>query len=101
MRTDPKNARWRGTTTWKTNCGFHLKPDASFPRSFHRSAKVKPSVLRMAPEDACSTDMLVIVRWQGRRLAVPLSQLAAVNVDQSTAQALGDWQYWIAQGYGF
>ncbi len=58
-------------------------------------------VLRMAPEDACSTDILVIVRWQGRRLAVPLSQLAAVNVHQSTAQALGDWHYWIAQGYGF
>jgi Calcium binding len=58
-------------------------------------------VLRMAPEEACSTDMLVLIRWQGRKLAVPLSQLAAVNVHQSTAQALGDWHYWIAQGYGF
>ena len=34
----------------------------------------------MAPEDA--TDMLVPVRWQVRTMAVPLSQLAGVNVDQ-------------------
>src|SRR6266542_1424355 len=34
-------------------------------------------VLRMAPEDACAGDMLVLIRWQGRTMAVPLSQLAA------------------------
>ena len=58
-------------------------------------------VLRMAPEQSCSADMLVLIRWQGRKLAVPLSQLAAINVDQSTADALGDWHYWVAQGYLF
>ena len=58
-------------------------------------------VLRMAPEEACSADMLVLIRWQGRRLAVPLSQLAALHVDQSTADAIGNWHYWIAQGYLF
>jgi Calcium binding len=58
-------------------------------------------VLRMAPEDACFAEMLVLVRWQGRAMALPLSQLAVVNVDQSTAQAVGDWHYWVAQGYGF
>jgi Calcium binding len=58
-------------------------------------------VLRMAPEEACSADMLVLIRWQGRTLAVPLSQLAAVNVDQSTADAIGDWHYWVSQGYLF
>lgn len=47
----------------------------------------------MAPEDGCSADMLVPIRWQGRRMSVPLSQLAAVNVDQSTARAIGDWRY--------
>lgn len=48
-------------------------------------------VLRMAPEDACSADILVLTRW-GRTLAVPLSQLAGVNVDQPTAEAIGDWR---------
>ena len=45
--------------------------------------------------------MVVLIRWQGRTMAVPLSQLAAVNVDQSTADAIGDWHYWVAQSYGF
>ena len=58
-------------------------------------------VLRMAPQQACSADMLVLIHWQGRKLAVPLSQLAAIEVDQSTADAIRDWQYWIAQGYLF
>jgi Calcium binding len=39
-------------------------------------------VRRMAPEEACSSDMLVLIRWQGRNLAVPLSQLAAVDPDK-------------------
>jgi len=58
-------------------------------------------VLRMAPEVSCSVDMLVLIRWQGRKLAVPLSQLAPIDVDQSTADAIGDWHYWVAQGYLF
>jgi hypothetical protein len=56
-------------------------------------------VFRMAPEESCSADILVLIRWQGRRLAVPLSQLAAVDADQS--HAIGDWHYWVAQGYLF
>jgi len=58
-------------------------------------------VQRMAPEDACSADMLGLIRWHGRIMAVPLSQLVAINPDQSTAEAIGDWHYWVAQGYGF
>jgi len=41
-------------------------------------------------EDACSADMLVLIRWQSRTTAVPLSQLAGVNVDESTAEAIAD-----------
>jgi calcium binding protein len=56
-------------------------------------------VIRMAPEDVCEHDMLVQIRWQGRKMAVPLSQLVAIDPDESTAEAIGDWHYWIAQGY--
>jgi len=55
----------------------------------------------LAPADACSSDMLVLIRWHDRTMAVPLSQLAGVNVDESTAEAIGDWHYWVAQGYCF
>ena len=56
-------------------------------------------VVRMAPDDACAHDMLVLVRWQGRKMADPLAQLTAVDPDKSTAEAIGDWHYWVAQGY--
>ena len=55
----------------------------------------------MSPEEACASDMLVLIRWQGRNLAVPLSQLAAIDADRTTLQAIGDWHYWIRQGYRF
>ena len=58
-------------------------------------------VLRLAPDEACATDMLVLVRWQGRKIAVPLAQLTAIDPDESTAEAIGDWHYWVAQGYLF
>ncbi len=34
-------------------------------------------------------------------MAVPLSQLAGMNVDESTAEAIADGNYWVAQGYCF
>ncbi len=30
-------------------------------------------VRRLAPDDACSFDILVLIRWQGRSMAAPLS----------------------------
>ena len=58
-------------------------------------------VQRMASEDACSSDMFVLIRWHGRTMAVPLSQLVATDPDQSAAEAIGDWHYWVAQGHRF
>jgi calcium binding protein len=56
-------------------------------------------VVRMAPDDVCAHDMLVLVRWQDRKMAVPLAQLTPVDPDESTAEAIGDWHYWVAHGY--
>ena len=58
-------------------------------------------VRRLASEEACSSDMLVLITWHGRKLAVPLSQLLPLDPDESTAEAIGDWHYWVAQGYCF
>jgi hypothetical protein len=35
------------------------------------------------------------------RRAVPLSQLAVIDPDESIAEAIGDWHYWVAQGHLF
>ena len=58
-------------------------------------------VRRLAPEDACTSDMLVLIRWQGRNLAVPLSQLATMDAGESTTEAIGDWHYWVRAGLLF
>ena len=55
----------------------------------------------LAPEDSCAHDMLVLIRWHGRNVAVPLSQLTAIDADESTVEAITDWHYWLAQGYCF
>ena len=55
----------------------------------------------MAPEDACSADMLVLIRWQGRSMAVPLSQLLPIKANKATDEAIADWHYWVDQGYCF
>ena len=56
-------------------------------------------VVGMAAENICEHDMLVQIRWQERKMAVPLSQLTAIDPDESTKEAIGDWHYWVAQGY--
>jgi hypothetical protein len=56
-------------------------------------------VVGMAPEDDCMHEMFVEIEWSGRTLAVPLSQIAPVQTDDKTQEAVEDWHYWVAQGY--
>lgn len=58
-------------------------------------------VWRLAPEDACSSDMRVLIQWHGRNVAIPLCQLTPFDADESAAGAIADWHYWVAQGYRF
>jgi hypothetical protein len=58
-------------------------------------------VIGMPGEDECEREMFVQIRWRGRTLAVPLSQLEGVDVDEATAEAIADWHYWVGQGYAF
>ncbi len=56
----------------------------------------------MAPESECGHDMFVMIRWEKDGLAVPLAQLKpADDADDATRQAVGDWLYWVKQGYEF
>jgi hypothetical protein len=57
------------------------------------------NVLKMAPEDDCMREMFVEVKWSGRKLAVPLSQVEPVETDDKTREAIEDWHYWVARGY--
>ena len=89
---------------------YYLESKLRFP--FHArcivSKAVSPlnkgeilEVLWMAPEEACSDDMLALLRWQGRTMAVPLSQLMATDADEGTVEAVADWHYWQDRGHSF
>ena len=78
------------------------------PGQMYRGQSVSPllkgeavEVQGMAPEESCASDMLVLIKWQGRTMAVPLSQLQAIKGNKATNEGIADWHYWVAQGYLF
>jgi len=74
-----------------------IRPKAASPLLKGETVEVR----RLVPEDACASDMLVLIRWHGRNVAIPLSQLTPLNADESSTEAIADWHYWLAQGYCF
>ena len=56
-------------------------------------------VVGMPSEEDCMHEMFVLIRWKGRKIAIPLIQLEGVQVDEETQQAIEDWHYWVKQGY--
>lgn len=55
-------------------------------------------VRHMAPGDGCTSGMLVLITWNGRNVAIPLSQLIPLDAGEPTAEAIRDWHYCVAQG---
>jgi hypothetical protein len=58
-------------------------------------------VIGLAPEEDCTAEMFVMMRWERDGLGVPLAQLAVLHADADTRQAVEDWLYWVDQGYEF
>jgi hypothetical protein len=57
-------------------------------------------IVGMGPELACRHEMFVLTPWNpSRTLAIPLSQLAGLDTDEQTAEAIEDWQYGVRCGY--
>jgi len=57
------------------------------------------NVVGLPSEDVCKHEMFVNIRWQDRSLAVPLTQLTGVHVDDEAEQAIQDWHTWVDRGY--
>lgn len=60
------------------------------------------TVVGMGPEEECRHEMFVNIRWEKRPLAVPLSQLKAIegaSASDETIEAIEDWHYWVGRGY--
>lgn len=58
-------------------------------------------VIGMAEEDECMSEIFVLIAWEDSELAVPLEQLECQSADDATCQAVADWHYWLARGYGY
>ncbi len=58
-------------------------------------------VLGTAPAEDCEREMFVEIQWNDRKLAVPLSQLDGIDIDDETRQVIEDWHYWVKRGYEF
>jgi hypothetical protein len=81
---------------------FPFKARCTAPRTLSPLKKGKEvEVLAMAHPDDCMREMFVLVRFDGRKLGVPLSQLEPVAPEGGTREAMQDWRYWIAMGYEF
>ena len=87
---------------------YHLEGKLTFPFLAWCNAQRAVSPLRvgdeveivgMAPEEECEHEMFVLTRWERGTLAVPLSQLEGLDVDEQTQQAIEDWHYWVARGH--
>ena len=59
------------------------------------------TVLGMAPEAECETEMFVLIEYNDDTLAVPIAQLDPASPDPETQEAFADWHYWLARGYEF
>lgn len=92
---------------------YHLENSLPFPFRArcvqrHRTSPLEPGedvrVVGMPPEHACMVEMLVTVRWEQRRFAVPLAQLEPVgetSLSDAAREAVDDWLYWVRRGYSF
>lgn len=89
---------------------YHLEEKLAFPFKARCTAErsvsplkkgEKVEVVGMAKEDDCMHEMFVRVGFAGRKLGVPLAQLAPVKPDKATREAVKDWRYWVAMGYDF
>lgn len=90
---------------------YYLAETLQFPFAAQCKSRRQTSPLRVGNAveaieitnaDECQREMFVNIRWDGDTLAVPLSQLELVDVeDEDTIQAVEDWHYWTAMGYEF
>jgi hypothetical protein len=84
---------------------YHLEGELRFPfesecvkqwpiSPLRKGEKIEITALALAED--CAHQILVIGRWNGRSLSVPLAQLQSIGVDNAIAQAIADWHYWVA-----
>ncbi|MEH1966983.1 calcium-binding protein [Nostoc sp.] len=93
---------------------YYLEETLNFPfvakwtkkgRKSATAEEKQVEVLGMAPDEECLKDMYVEVAYIDGKdddvYSAKLSEIAAVDTDSETQEAIADWLYWIARGYKF
>jgi len=92
--------------------GWYYYLENTLKMPFTAKCKIKPSVsplkvgqtvqvIGMADEDECMSKIFVRIAYEESELTVPLDQLECQSPDEATCQAVADWHYWLARGYGY
>jgi hypothetical protein len=55
-------------------------------------------VVGLAKEEDCEHEIFVLVRFEGRKVGVPLAQLEAALGTPATREAVDDWRWWAGGG---
>ena len=57
--------------------------------------------MRVSTRQVRWISLFVEIEWDGDTLAIPLSQIAAIDVNANTLEAIDDWHYWVNCDYQF
>jgi hypothetical protein len=80
---------------------YYLEDHLNFPFAAEWDGEIV-KVLSMSSEEDCGQDMIVEVRIQEGgeedEFSVPLKNLNPIDIDEATAEAIADWNYWLNQG---
>jgi len=83
-------------------CDFPFKAKCMIERrKSPLSVNDEVEVLGISPAEDCEREIYVDIKWNDRKLAVPLSQLEGIEISNETKQVVEDWHYWSKRGYEF
>lgn len=89
---------------------YYVSDECSFPFKAKcvKERRISPlkinaevEVVATAPMEECEKELFVDINWEDRVLAVPLSQLTGIGIDNETQEIIEDWHYWFERGYKF
>ncbi|PSB01633.1 calcium-binding protein [Merismopedia glauca] len=83
---------------------YYLEKNLNFPfPAYWNGSAVE--VVEMSSEEDCERDMFVEVLYKEGAaediFSVRLSDIEVGDVDDKTAEAIADWNYWLDRGYEF
>ncbi len=84
----------------------YLEDNLSFPFSAKwiggkKSQGRDVKVVKMSDSDDCEHEMFVEIEYEDDVFSARLCDIKPIKVDEETAQAIADWQYWVDRGYEF